>query len=567
MTVTQDAPAAAPATPEQPPAPGPMAPGLASILGSGDHKVVGRLWLVASLVHLVLAGAAALWVAALRVDSEKLATDAPDLFAQAFAFRSIGGAFLFLLPLTIGIATLVVPLQVGASTVAFPRAAAAAAWTYLLGGGLLIGAYAIDGGPYGDDTDGVRLFIAAFLLVIVALTVAWICIGTTVIALRAGGMSLKRVPLFAWSSLVAAGVWVVTLPVLGAMVLIAYIDIRYGGANGFISGGAAATLYGRIAWMFSQPAVYAFAIPVLGFIGSVVPVFSDTRHHLHRVAMGLIGAFAALSAGAWTVPAFGPEPTPWLYELPWVAVSIAILIPLLGLFGLWALTARQGQPRLASPLLFGVAAGLMLLVGVLAGAVQAIEPIKTLVDGDGTSLYGTSVTTAVASYVVLAAAIAAFGGIVFWAPKIVGRQLPEAGARVVALLLLAGTVLWSFPDIVSGLLGQPGVPGVVASDNVDTIEKLNAVSASGGAVLALAMAAFVTLLIRATRSSELPGDDPWSGHTLEWATSSPPPVGNFASLPAITSEAPLYDARHQSGAVGGRSEATPADASSRETSA
>ncbi len=545
MTVTEDAPAAVPVAAEPPSAPAPVATGLASILGSGDHKVVGRLWLVASLVHLILAGTAALWVAVLRVDSEALANDAPGLFAQAVTFRSIGGAFLFLLPLTIGIATVVVPLQVGAPTLAFPRAAAAAAWTYLLAGGLIIGAYAIDGGPYGDDTDGVRLFIAAFLLVVVALTVAWICIGTTVIALRTVGMSLTRTPLFAWSSLVAAAVWVVTLPVLAAMVLITYIDIRYGGSNGFISGTGASTLYGRIAWMFSQPAVYAFAIPVLGFLGSVVPVFSSTRHQQHRVAMGLIGAFAALSAGAWIVPAFGPDPTPWLYELPWVAVSFAILLPLLGLLGLWALTVRQGQPRLASPLLFGASAGLMLLVGLAAGALQAIEPIETLTDEGGASLYGTSVTTSVASYVVLAAAIAAFGGVVFWAPKIVGRQLPEMGARLVALLLLAGTVLWSFPDIISGVLGQPGIPGVPALDNVGTIETLNAVSAFGGVVLAIAVAAFVALLVRSTRRADLPGDDPWMAHSLEWATSSPPPMGNFASLPAITSEAPLYDARHQ----------------------
>jgi heme/copper-type cytochrome/quinol oxidase subunit 1 len=544
MTVTEDAPAAAPASSELT-APAPSATGLASILGSGDHKVVGRLWLVASFVHLVLAGAAALWVAALRIDPEELSTNAPDFFAQAFTFRSIGGAFLFLLPLTLGIATLVVPLQVGAATLAFPRAAAAAAWTYLLGGGLVIGAYAIDGGPFGDDTDGVRLFIVAFLLVVLALLVAWICIATTVIAMRAPGMSLRRVPLFAWSSLVAASVWMLTLPVLAGVVLITYIDVRYGGSEGFISGGGAVTLYSRIAWVFGQPAVYAFGIPVLGFLGSVVPVFTSTRHQLHRVAMGLIGAFGALSVGAWALPAFGPEPTPWLYEAPWVAVSIAILVPVLGLFGLWALTARQGQPRLASPLLFGGAAGLMLLVGLLAGAVQAIKPIKTLVDGEGASLYGTTVTTSVASYVVLAAAIAAFGGVVYWAPKIVGRQLQEAGARLVALLLLAGTVLWAFPDVISGLLGQSAAPGVVPADNLDTIKALDTVSAIGGAVLALATAAFVALLIRAARSQDLPGDDPWSGHTLEWVTSSPPPLGNFAALPAITSEAPLYDARHQ----------------------
>ena len=388
-----------------------------------------------------------------------------------------------------------------------------------------------------------RLFIVGFLVVLLALCVAWICIGTTVLALRPTGMSLRRVPLYAWSSLVAATVWVVTLPILAGLVLVAYIDVRYGGSSGFISGGGAVTLYSRISWAFSQPAVYAFAIPVLGFAGSVVPVFTGTRHLQHRTAMFLIGAFGVFSVGAWAVPAFSADPYPWLYEAPWVAVSFAVLLPVLGIVGLWGLTAKNGRPKLASPPLYASASVLMLLVGLAIGALQAIEPIETQVDGGGDPLFGTSVTTSVASYVVLAATIAAFGGVVYWAPKILGRLVPEVGARLVALLLLVGTVVWSLPDLVSGFLGQPGFPGTPSPDNTDTIEALNTVSAIGGVVLALGCAAFLLLVLGALRSKELPGDDPWSGHTLEWATSSPPPAGNFASLPAIASEAPLYDAR------------------------
>ena len=548
MTLTEDAPAAAPAS-SSPPGPAPSATGLAALLGSGDHKVVGRLWMSAAFLHLVLAGAAALWVSVLRVDTERLATDAPDFFAQAFTLRSIGGVFLFLIPFTIGLATLVVPLQVGAPTLAFPRAAAAAAWTYLLGGGMVIGAYAIDGGPFGSDTDGVRLFVVAFLMVVLALTVAWICVATTVVALRAPGLSLTRVPLFAWSAFLAATVWTITLSVLAGLVLISYIDIRYGGAAGFIgvgdAPGGALALYDRISWVFGQPAVYALAIPALGFIGAVVPVFSDTRHQRHRVAMGLIGGFSALAVGAWAVPPYDGAEAAWLYEAAWVGVSFAVLLPVLGLLGLWALTARQGRPRLASPLLFAGASLAMLLVGLAAGALQAVEPVKTLVDGDGSSLYGTTVTTSVASYVALASAIALLGGLVFWAPKVLGRSLNEAGARLAGTLLLVGTVLWSFTDLVSGLLGQPAIAGLPVAENVDTIEVLNGASALGGVVLGVAVALLALLVLQALRSSEAPGDDPWTGHTLEWATSSPPPVGNFASLPAITSEAPLYDARHQ----------------------
>lgn len=543
MTVTEDVPVATSASSE-PPAPIPAAQGLAVLLGSGDHKVTGRLWMVASVVHLALAGVAALLVAAERIDLGGIDIVGSDDLLQYFSYRSIAGVFLFLLPLTIGLATTVVPLQVGASTIAFPRAAAAAAWTYLFAGGLLVGAYLIDGGPFGSDVDGVRLFVASFALVLIAQVVAWICIATTVISLRVPGLSMARTPLFSWSTLVAGSVWVLTLPVLAAVTVMSYVDIRYGGGNGFFAGGEGA-LYSRIAWAFSTPAVYVLAIPVLGFVGSVVPVFAQTRHQQHRVAQGLIGAFAVLAVGSWTLPGFGQDAFPWLYEVPWVAVSIAVLLPLLALFGLWAATARSGRIKLGSPLLYSVVAALMLLVGVLAGAVQAIEPIETLVDGEGTSLFGTAWSTGVASYVVLAAAIAMLGGVVYWAPKVIGRTLNEAGARLVAVVLLAGTVVWSLPDLVSGLLGQPGSPTLVPADNTGTIETLNLVATAGGAIVALGFAAFVALLVGAIRSDEAPGDDPWAGHTLEWATSSPPPHGNFASLPEVASEAPLYDARHR----------------------
>jgi heme/copper-type cytochrome/quinol oxidase subunit 1 len=405
----------------------------------------------------------------------------------------------------------------------------------------MIGAYAIDGGPGGTDPDGIRLFVVAFAIVLIALVVGWICIMTTVLALRTPGMGLARSPLFAWSTLVAGGVWVLTLPVLAGLTVLSYLDVRYDG----LFGGSPTSFYDHVSWAFGTPTVYALAIPALGVIGSVVPVFTQTRHHLHRVALGLIGAYGVLSIGAWTAPGFGDEVAPWLYEGPWIVVSIAAVVPVLGLLGLWGLTARRGKISFASPVLFAVAALLMLLVGLVAGGVQAIKPIETLVDGDGIPLHGTSWSTGVTAYVLLASVIAMLGAVVYWAPKIVGASFPEAGARLVAALALLGTVVGSFPELVSGLLGQPASPTQVAPDNLDTIETLNTVVAAGDGLLALAGLLFIALLIKTAISDDDPGDDPWSGHTLEWATSSPPPVGNFTEVPAVSSEAPLYDARHR----------------------
>ncbi len=269
-------------------------------------------------------------------------------------------------------------------------------------------------------------YISGYLLVLVAQVIGWICVVTTVLTLRAPGLSLRRVPLFSWSALVAGVVWILTLPVLGAVALLSVVAIRYdqdlfGGADG---------IYAGTAWVFAQPAVYAFGIVVLGVIADVIPVFSSTRHQRHSVAMGLICAYGALAVGSWALPGLPADPRPWLYEGPWVVVSFAILVPVLALLGLWADTARRGRPRVASPFVYAIAAGLMLAAGIAAGAVQAIEPLETLVDGDGTPLFGTTWTTSATHYVVLAATIALIGAVTYWAPKLLGKSLREAPVHV-----------------------------------------------------------------------------------------------------------------------------------------
>jgi heme/copper-type cytochrome/quinol oxidase subunit 1 len=365
-------------------------------------------------------------------------------------------------------------------------------------------------------------------------------VATTVLALRTTGMGLRRVPLFAWSCLVAGSVWVLTLPALLGLLVISYLDARY---DGFLDG-TDTGLYGRISWVFGTPAVYLLAIPVLGYVASVVPVFFQTRHHLHRVALGLVGLLGALSFGAWTLPQIDGSQT-WLYEWPWIVVSVAAIVPLLGIAGLWAATARKGKVVLASPLLFGVVAFLLALLGVAAGAVQAIKPIKTLADGDAqTRLWGTSWSTGVTALLLLAAITAAIGGVVYWAPKLLGRRVHEGGARLVALLILAGAGVGGVTTLLAGLFGEPTSILQAAGDNADTVKALDTITAVADAVLVLGGLVFILLLLQAALSKGEVADDPWGGQTLEWATTSPPPVGNFASVPPVTSEAPVYDARH-----------------------
>jgi heme/copper-type cytochrome/quinol oxidase subunit 1 len=523
--------------------------GLAALVGSGDPRAIGKLFVGTSLLFLLVSGVAGVLVSFELIDLDKADNIlGSDVYQQVWTLHTITGLFLVVLPLLLGLATAVVPLQVGASTLAFPRASAAAYWCYLVAGGLILASFAINGGPFGGDSNGVALFVLAMVALLVALCVATVSVMTTVLTMRAPGMSLRRTPLFSWSMVVAGSVWLLTLPILAGVLIITYLDFIYG--QQFLGG--AGGVYDRIIWVFWQPTLYAFAIPALGIIADIVPVFSQRRLKHHSRAMFLIGAFGALSFGAWTqvgasVTSGAGDRTPWLYGspaagTPWVVVSGLSVLVLLGLLGLLGSTARAGRTKLASPLVFAQCAAVLLLVGVAAGIPTVIEKVD---------VFNTTWMTAQSYAVLIGALVAGFAGLAFWAPKLYGKLLPEALGRLTATLLLLGTLVLAVPYGIAGLFDQPRPLLIAVGTNLSrksTVEVLNLIAAIGGVIVVLGVVFAILALLRTTLgSSAAPGDDPWAGHTLEWTTSSPPPVGNFAGLLEVTSEAPLYDARHAAG--------------------
>jgi len=536
MTVTEAPPAEAV---EAAAAPSPSAPpaGLAAVVGSGDPRTVGKLFVGTSLLFLLASGVIGALVGFEQADSAGEQIFGADTAVRMYTLHSTAGLFLGVMPLLLGLATAVVPLQVGAPTLAFPRASAAAYWTWLVSGGIALATYAFDGGPFGTDVDAVGLYVAALIAVIVALAVATSSVVTTVLTLRAPGMSLRRAPLFSWSMLVAGTVWLLVLPVVAAGLLLAYVDLRYG--DGFLGGPAG--LYNRIAWLFWQPTLYVVAVPALGIIADVVPVFARRRHQRHRAAMVMLGLAAALGFGAWAqlgASVDGGTPAPWLQDGTWNIVSYLAVIPVVGLLLLWTATLGTGRVRLGTPLILAVFSGLLVFLGVAGGVATAIESLD---------LDGTTWMTAQALLVLLGAVVAGLAGIAFWAPKLYGKLLPDSLVRLGATLVTLGALAAAIPLAISGTMGQQrlvaGNFGGVDSGDVSTVETLNLVSAIGLSVAVLG-ALVVGLAMLARRRGDGPGDDPWDGHTLEWTTSSPPPLGNFASLPEITSEAPLYDSRY-----------------------
>src|SRR5512138_3846247 len=182
-------------------APSPSAPptGLAAVVGSGDPRTIGKLFVGTSLLFLLAAGVIGVLTGVEQYDSTGSEIFGADTLPRMVTLQATGALFLGVLPLLLGLATAIVPLQVGATTVAFPRATAAAYWTWLTSGAIVLLSYAVDGGPYGTDRTAVGLYVLALIAVLVALVVATVSVVTTPLALRAPGMGLRRAPLFTWS--------------------------------------------------------------------------------------------------------------------------------------------------------------------------------------------------------------------------------------------------------------------------------------------------------------------------------------------------------------------------------
>jgi heme/copper-type cytochrome/quinol oxidase subunit 1 len=342
--------------------------------------------------------------------------------------------------------------------------------------------------------------------------------------------------------LVACSVWLLTLPVLLANLVIAYVDLHNGPGTfgGTLDGDVG--IFAQVAWVVEQPQIYAFAIPALGILGSVAGVVAGVRPARHGLSMGLIGFFGLVSVGAWSQPAFqGSGGVAYDEKFVFIAFGIAALLPVLAVIGSAADTLLRGRANLSglppAHLMGALGGALVLLTGVAGGVARVIEPFAL---GDRITVSG------VMNLVLFGAIGSALAGVWFWATKISGRALSPVLGRMVALDLVGGALLLGGAQVINGLFETQNDP--LAPVVEDAGDALNIVSMLGGLLVALGVLGVLAALAQALRGTPSTDADPWGGQTLEWATTTPPPTGNFAEPPAtVTSEAPLLDAAFAEG--------------------
>ena len=510
-----------------PAGPGPVLEpaGLAGWFTTADHKRIGRLYLVTSLAFLLVGSVAGAILGVERIDSG-LQVLADDTFSQVYTLHGEVAVLLFLVPFFLGLATYLVPLQLGAPDIAFPRGSATAYWAYVVAGITLLAAYAANGGATGGSEVGTDLYLLSLAVLAVATVVALVSILTTIVTLRAPGMTMARAPLFAWSLMVGGGLTLLATPVLVARLIELYIQHHF---TGELFAGA----YGSIFWFWALPQVYLLAVPAVGVAAEIVPVLARCRLRHHESGIVVIAATGLLGFGAWA------QVDASFDDLLYVVAGLAAVLPALALLGILGDTVRRGALVRKAPLLMALGAVVHLFLGALAGALSTISALQ---------VQGTVWEAAQLHYTLYGGAtLAAYAALWFWAPKIWGVHLGDGAGMAAFALTFWGAILLAAPDLFMGLVSDQSLMSLQFGEGaLATI--LNGASALGGALGVMGVLVVVGDLVnRVGRHAGTRAiGDPWGGHTLEWATTSPPPAGNFAGpLPPVRSAYPVTDSAEE----------------------
>jgi cytochrome c oxidase subunit I len=531
---------------------------LLGLLQTTDHKVIGMLYLVTSMAFFFIGGSMAMLIRG-ELARPGLQFLSNEQYNQLFTMHGTIMLLLYATPMVFAFANLVLPLQIGSPDVAFPRLNAFSYWLFLFGGLIVISGFLTPGGaadfgwfaytPLSDAMHspgaGGDLWIMGLVIAGLGTILGAVNMITTVVCLRAPGMTMFRMPIFTWNIFVTSLLVLLAFPILTAALLGLEADRRLG-AHVFDPANGGAILWQHLFWFFGHPEVYIVALPFFGIIAEVIPVFSRKPMFGYK---GMI--FATLAIGALSVVVWAHH----MYAtgavlLPFFAfTSYLIAIPTGIKFFNWIGTMWRGQLTFHTPMMFSIGFLITFLLGGLTGVLLASPAI----DFHVTDTY---FVVAHFHYVLYGTiAFATFAGIYFWFPKITGRMLDEPLGKFHFWATFIG---FHLTFLVQHWVGNEGMPRRYAdylpSDGFTT---LNMVSSIGAFVLGASTLPFLWNVFRSYRYGEVVTvDDPWGyGNSLEWATSCPPPRHNFTELPRIRSERPAFELHYPHMAARMRAEA------------
>ena len=539
--------------------------GLWSWVTTTDHKKIGIMYFIATMFFFVVAGVEAL---AIRIQLAVPNNDflSPDVYNQIYTMHGVTMVFFVGIPLGATFFNYIMPLQIGARDVAFPRLNAFSFWVFCAAGifmysGLILGGLP-DGGWFnyaplsttvGPDVSGYttgggsaelasQVHMGRMLMYSVGLQIAGIAslasainFIVTILNMRAPGMTLMRLPVFVWMTLVTAFLLLFALPVIGIALWQLMFEVRFG-ANFFTpSAGGDPILWEHMFWLFGHPEVYILVLPAFGILSEIIPTFSR-KPIFGYTAMIFAGvAIGFLGWGVWAHHMFAAGMGP-VANTAFSLTTMFIAVPTGVKIFNWIGTMWGGKLRLATPMLFATGTVAMFTIGGLSGVMHSVVP----------SNYQQTDTYFVVAhfhYVLFGGLVfGAIGGFYYWYPKVTGRLMNETLGKINFWTLLVGF------NITFGLMHFLGLWGMPR--RIDTYyagfgwETLNLIITGGAFLIAASVLLLVINIVVSLRRGAIAGDDPWDARTIEWMTSSPPAHYNFREIPQISARDELWHRKH-----------------------
>ena len=514
------------------------------VLRTTDPKMIGIMYLVSTYVFFLAGGLMSLL---LRTELARpgLQFLSEEQYNQLFTMHGTVMLLLYATPSLFGFANCILPLQIGAPDVAFPRLNALSFWLFLFGGLVTLSGFLTPGGaadfgwfaytPLSDVTHspgvGADLWLTGLTIGGLGTILGAVNMATTVICLRAPGMTLFRMPIFTWNIFVTSILILMVFPILAAALLGLVIDRKLG-AHLFDPANGGVILWQHMFWFFGHPEVYILALPFFGIVSEIFPVFSRKPVFGYRGLVYATLSIAALSMSVWAhhMYATGAVLLPFFSMM-----TFLIAVPTGVKFFNWIGTMWKGQLTFETPMLFSVGFLITFLLGGLTGVMLASPAI----DFDVSDTY---FVVAHFHYVLFGTIVfATYAGLYFWFPKITGRMLDERLGKLHFWLTFLG---FHLTFLVMHWLGAEGMPRRYADYlPTDGFTTLNTISTIGSYVLGASVLPFIYNVFHSYRYGQpVTIDDPWGyGNSLEWATSCPPPRHNFTELPRIRSERPAFE--------------------------